>query len=186
MEALLLLIIDFVKWIIENKELAFVICMSILVPGYFHHRKKKRRGRTHPGPSRPPQPTPTSGGSSPVSTKTNCVQLRKIQLYSTGKKGKVFTTEFHKMMNHNFGIELTLENTSSSVQNVKVGWCICKGDDKVINGTFNKRIHARQTLTCDFFVKQDAFARLQPGEYKSLFWVNDVRVQRKYFKILSV
>ena len=88
-------------------------------------------------------------------------------------------------MNHNFGIQLTLKNNSNVQQNVNVGWCIYKVGVEIIKGTFYEKINAHEVLDKDFYVKDFAFNKLKPGEYKSQFWLNDERVQKVYFTILN-
>ena len=112
------------------------------------------------------------------------VDLVKIKLYSTGAKGKVYTTNFRKSMNHNFGIELTLKNNTNKSQRVKVGWCIyTESGQTVLNGTFHESITPHQTLQKDFYVKKQAFNNMKSGKYKSQFWINDKKVQKKFFTL---
>lgn len=51
------------------------------------------------------------------------LELLSIKLYSTGIK-KVFTDHFYKSMNRNFGVEITIRNNTSKMQEMKIGGCI--------------------------------------------------------------
>lgn len=188
---------ELIKWIIENKELVILACItiSVSIPISMHfgktiinnnnirkktinnyeknnpkHNTKKQTYTHKPTNRHAPKPK-------------KAIELTKIQLYSTGKKGKVPTKNFYKSMNHNFGIEITLKNNTSSLQNVKVGWCIYKEGNEIIKGTFNKKVNANSSLSTDFYVKEQVFNNMKVGKYKSQFWVNDQRVQKVYFNI---
>ena len=126
----------------------------------------------------------TSGSVSHASQQS--VTLQSIRLYSTGAKGKVFTDRFYKSVNHNFGIEVVLKNTSSQFQAVKLGHCIYdeKGNT-MIKGNFHPKIAPNSTLTEDIYVKADTFARLKNGKYKSQFWINDKKVQKVFFTVTN-
>ena len=188
---------ELIKWIIENKELVILACItiSISIPISMHFGKtivnnnniKKNTTNNYNNSNsnskvkkniKQQKKTTTN-----KSVNKNPIELTKISLYSTGKKGKVYTKIFLKQMNHNFGIEITLKNNTHIIQNVKVGWCIYKNGEEIIKGTFNKKVNANSSLTTDFYVKEQTFNNLKPGEYKSQFWVNDQRVQKVYFTI---
>lgn len=83
-------------------------------------------------------------------------------------------------MNHNFGVEIILKNNTFSTQYVKVGWCVYKDGNEIVKGTYNKKIKPNCTVTADFYVKARVFNKLKTGEYKSQFWVNDVKVQKVF------
>lgn len=193
---------DFIKWIIENKELVLLVCVtaSISIPISIHFGKTvinnyKRNTTTNnytnnytnknTAPSHNKDKTSRNLNTSKNMSTPKNIELSKIRLYSTGKKGKVYTTNFHKLMNHNFGIEITLLNPHSTSQNVKVGWCIYKNGTEIIKGTFHKKVAANKTLTTDFYVQEQTFRNMKPGEYKSQFWVNDKRVQKVHFTITN-
>lgn len=186
---------EFIKWIIENKEIAILllVTVSICIPISMRFRKtiinnnnKKITNNYHNETNNnsrtynPPKQNPPRQNS--FATKT---EIQSIRLYSTGKKGKVYTDKFYKQLNHNFGIEILLKNNTNVQQNVKVGWCIYKDGSEIMKGTFNKKINANSTATNDFYVKEESFKRLKSGKYKSQFWVNDKRVQKVYFYILN-
>ncbi len=185
---------EIIKWIIENKEffICACICICVSIPISVHFGKtiinnniKKnntinRYGSSPPTKQNPPKRPPNN---QTISQSKRNVELTSIHLYSTGTKGKVYTSEFYKSMNHNFGIEITLKNNTSIMQNVKVGWCIYKNGQEIINGAFNKKVNPNNSLTTDFYVKKQAFNSLKTGKYKSQFWVNNQRVQKVYFTI---
>lgn len=65
-----------------------------------------------------------------------------------------------------------------------MGWCIYKDGKEIVKGTFKKKINPNSILTTDFYVKAKVFNNLKVGEYKSQFWVNDMKVQKVFFSIL--
>lgn len=123
--------------------------------------------------------------SNKMSSSNNSVSLEKIKLYCTGAKGKVYTTTFHKSLNHNFGIEAVIKNNSSQLQTVKLGHCIYNesGKDTLFKGTFYPKVKPHSTLTENIYVDAKAFAKMKRGKYKSQFWLNDNKVQKVFFKI---
>ncbi len=62
--------------------------------------------------------------STPSKPERPPLELCKIKLYSTGLRGKVFTDHFYKLMNHNFGVEIVVQNNTSTTQIIKVGGCV--------------------------------------------------------------
>lgn len=195
---------ELIKWIIENKELVMLICITVSIPISMHFGKtiinnnnikknsttnnynnssQKANSSKHADNAQHTNNTQSNSTTKSVTRKS--IELINIRLYSTGKKGKVYTTNFYKSMNHNFGIELTLKNNTSLLQNVKVGWCIYKDGNEIMKGTFNKKVNANKSSTSDFYVKEQTFNKLKTGKYKSQFWVNDQRVQKVYFTITN-
>lgn len=188
---------EFIKWIIENKELIILACItiSVSIPISIHFGKtinnnniKKNHTTNNYNTSihkQSPSKTIAPPPNSPIVKPTSKVSIESIniQLYSTGKKGKVYTNKFYKTMNHNFGVEITLKNNTCSLQNVKIGWCIYKNGTEIIKGNFNKKVNANSSLTTDFYVKEHAFNNLKVGKYKSQFWVNNQKVQKVYFTV---
>jgi len=185
--------VEIIKWIIENKELVILACISISIPISMHFGKTiinnniRKNTTNHYGDHPCKRTSRPDNRAKDTSTKgikgAKSIELTNIRLYSTGKKGKVYTKDFYKSMNHNFGIEITLKNNTTSIKNVKVGWCIYKDGKEIIKGTFNKKVNANSSLTNDFYVKEQTFNSLKTGKYKSQFWVNDQRVQKIYFTI---
>lgn len=112
------------------------------------------------------------------------LELKKINLYSTGYKGKVFTNHFYKSMNHNFGIEIEIRNNTSKMQNIRIGGCIYDHNGNTTsrwNTTINVSPHT--TYKYDCYVKDEAFTRMKEGKYKVQFWINDKKVQKEYFYV---
>lgn len=200
---------EIIKWIIENKELVVLACITISVSipvsmhfgktiinnnikknnttnNYNNFFKKRNSSKTVSKPKNEPR-SKYKGKSTDKSVKglkaKKTIELINIRLYSTGKKGKVYTNNFYKSMNHNFGVEIKLRNNTSLLQNVKVGWCIYKKGKEIMKGTFNKKVNANGFMTTDFYVEKQAFNDLRVGKYESKFWVNDQRVQKVYFTI---
>ncbi len=112
------------------------------------------------------------------------LELTSIRLYSTGVKGKVYTSVFHKAINHNFGIELIIKNNTNQSQKVKIGWCIYNDKGKTLmNGTFYEKIVANTSFKKDFYVSESDFKKLSVGKYKSQFWLNDKKVRKEFFTV---
>lgn len=185
---------DFIKWIIENKEIALLllVTVSVSIPISMHFGKItinniKKITNQNTINNYQNKFNNNSKTNNPPRHNSNApkTEIQSIRLYSTGKKGKVYTDKFYKRINHNFGIEILLKNNTNVQQNVKVGWCIYKDGSEIMKGTFNKKINANSTATNDFYVKEESFKRLKSGKYKSQFWVNDKRVQKVCFYILN-
>ncbi len=112
------------------------------------------------------------------------LELCTIKLYSTGFKGKVYTNRFYKSMNHNFGIEMTIRNNTSRIQDVKIGGCVYDDNgNAVVRWNNNKKLNAYSSITSDFFVRESSFTKMKEGTYKVQFWVNDKKVQKDFFTI---
>lgn len=112
------------------------------------------------------------------------LELRKISLYATGVRGKVYTDHFYKSMNHNFGIEMVLQNNTSKTQTVKIGGCVYDMEgNTVIKWGATKQLLANCQSTQDFYVREETFSELKVGKYKVQFWINDKKVQRDFFTI---
>lgn len=119
----------------------------------------------------------------PSQSKRPPLELCSIKLYSTGLK-KVFTNHFYKSMNHNFGVEITIRNNTSQLQNVKIGGCVYDNNGTtVIRWNGNKRVNPNSSVSYDFYVKEQSFSQMKEGKYKIQFWINDKKVQKEYFKI---
>lgn len=185
---------DFIKWIIENKEIALLllVTVSVSIPISMHFGKttinnNKKITNQNTTNNYQNKFNNNSKTNNPPRHNSNAskTEIQNIRLYSTGKKGKVYTNKFYKQINHNFGIEVLLKNNTNIQQNVKVGWCIYKNGAEILKGTFNQKVNANSTTSNDFYIKEENFKNLRPGEYKSQFWVNDKRVQKVYFHILT-
>lgn len=111
------------------------------------------------------------------------LELLSIKLYSTGIK-KVFTDHFYKSMNHNFGVEITIRNNTSKLQEMKIGGCIYDSNkNKAVNWIGNKKINSHSTTSYDFYVTEDRFSKLCAGKYTIIFWINDKKVKESKFTI---
>lgn len=114
------------------------------------------------------------------------VDLRNIRLYSTGAKGKVYTNKFYKSINHNFGIEVVLENRTSQIQQVQLGHCIYDSNGKtILKGNFRPKIKPHCVFTQYIYVNAGTFAKMKNGTYKSQFWLNDTKVQKVHFTVTN-
>lgn len=111
------------------------------------------------------------------------LELLSIKLYSTGLK-KIFTKHFYKSMNHNFGVELTIRNNTSKLQDMKIGGCIYDiNRKKTVNWIGNKKINPHSSATYDFYVREQAFSKMNAGKYTIIFWINDKKVKEDSFTI---
>ena len=187
---------ELIKWVLDNKAILLSLFVAITITLSISLRFRKtiinnhnknnyyNQTRNNYKNSTPKIPENNSNTKNTNSNNTK-VELTRLLLYGTGKKGKVYTKTFHKEMNHNFGIQLTLKNNSNVQQDVKVGWCIYREGTEILKGTFYEKINAHDVLDKDFYVKDFAFNKMKAGEYKSQFWLNDERVQKVYFTILN-
>lgn len=98
---------ELIKWIIENKALLIMACitLSVSIPISIHFGKtitnyniRKNKTTNNYNVSNQKQNSVSNKISGNTSSKTtnsnNTIELAKISLYSTGKKGKVYTTKF--------------------------------------------------------------------------------------------
>lgn len=178
------------KWIIENKELVFLLAIiSISVPISI------RFGRTiinniyttkHYDVPKSNENSKSNNSSRRKYKSSNVIEVNKILLYSKGAKGKVYTRKIYKQINSNFGIEIHLKNNTNKQQNIKVGWCIYKKGKEILKRTFNVSVSANTTLSKSFHVGQENLKSLPIGKYKSQCWVNNRRVQKVYFYIYNM
>lgn len=123
-----------------------------------------------------------------IATKVDlqAIELGKIRLYSTGSMGKVYSTDFHKEISHKFGIEVTLNNNSNTVQNVKVKWCIYDAIGTTIaTQKFDMKVNEHSHLKKEFNLKDSVFNKLREGNYKSKVWINDKNNKETNFRIMN-
>lgn len=88
-------------------------------------------------------------------------------------------------MNHNFGVEMKIRNNTTKLQIVKIGGCINDENGKLIikwNPT-NKKISPNNSITQDFYVKENSFNGMKEGKYIVQFWINDKKVQNEHFTV---
>ena len=120
-------------------------------------------------------------------TKNGAVTFEAIQLYSTGAGGKVYTTTFYKSLNHNFGVEVTIRNSTNRSQSVHVGLCVYDDRDNAIQnfkGSSEFTVKANYTAVQPIFADAKAFSRMKPGRYKYQIWINNRAVLKDYFIIM--
>lgn len=111
------------------------------------------------------------------------LELTSIKMYSTGLK-KVFTNHFYKTMNHNFGIEISIKNNSSSIQNMKIGGCVNDSNNKMVcKWISNKTINPHSSKPYYYYVEERTFNNMKPGKYTIIFWINDKKVKEQTFNI---
>lgn len=121
--------------------------------------------------------------NTPQQPKRPPLELLSIKLYSTGLK-KVFTNHFYKSMNHNFGVEITIRNNTSKLQDMKIGGCIYDvNKKKIVNWIDNKKINPHSLSSYNFYVKEQTFLKMGDGKYKIIFWINDKKVKEDSFAI---
>lgn len=113
------------------------------------------------------------------------IVIQNVRLYCTGTKGRVYTDEFHKAINSDFGLEAKIQNNTSQKQNVKVGHCIYnkKGNNKIFTKTIHVNVNPNSTYTLNIRVLHKDFVNIKPGEYKSQLWVNDKKIEGMSFSI---
>lgn len=122
----------------------------------------------------------------PVRDYRPALELKYIKLYSTGRKGKRFTDHFYKARNHNFGVEILIQNNTANQQNVKVGGCVFDSSDNIVarwNGSMIISPHGSNKT--DFYIGHEKFEQLHVGTYHFRFWINDKKMPIKYFDITN-
>jgi len=122
----------------------------------------------------------------PVQSRKPALELISIRLYSTGNSGKRFTDHFYKARNHNFGVEIYIQNNTSYQQNVKIGGCVFDNSDSIVV-RWNTVIflNPHEGRKHDFYIRHDSFTKLHVGVYHIRFWINDKKMPIKYFEITN-
>lgn len=168
---------------------------SVVVKNYISGNNNQRNNNGNNNNASTPKNT-SNKSKAPSTQKSNSashyvngycqVDLRSIRLYSTGAKGKVYTNKFYKSINHNFGIEVVLENRTSHLQQVQLGHCIYDSSGKtILKGNFRPTIKPHCVFTQDIYVDANTFAKMKNGTYKSQFWLNDTKVQKVHFTVTN-
>ena len=180
---------DFLSTLVSSKK--DKDSSSVVVKNYIsgnnnqkNNTANKGNGGRSNGANKSSRPSQSSQNAKKNASSITCVSLQSIRLYSTGSKGKVYTDKFYKSINHNFGIEVVLKNTSSNTQTIHLGHCIYDESGNVVfKGNFSPKINPHSTLTHNIFVDAKAFAKMKSGKYKSQFWINDKKAQKAFFKV---
>lgn len=171
---------DFLSTLVKSKKKKD--SNSVIVKNYINGNNNQTH-KSENGSNQSQRPSKTVQDSTKIKNGSP-ISIQSIRLYSTSKKGKIYTTKFYKSINHNFGIEVILKNNSSQTQKVRLGHCIYDQSGKTIfKGNFNPTIKQHSTLKQSIFVDAKAFSRMKNGKYKSQFWINDKRVQKVYFTV---
>lgn len=180
---------DFLSTLISSKK--DKDSSSVVVKNYISGNNNQKNNTTNKsnggrgtGTSKSFRPSQSSQNTKKNVSSNTRVTLQSIHLYSTGSKGKVYTDKFYKSINHNFGIEVVLKNTSSSTQTIHLGHCIYNESGNVVfKGNFTPKINPHSTLTHNIFVDAKSFAKMKSGKYKSQFWINNTKVQKAFFTV---
>lgn len=191
-----------IKCLIENKEWALLIFLTISVTvivtvKIYSNKKiviiKNNNTNNYYGSTKRDdsnnketvgKPHKKVKSKTPHKKNSHDVELFKIRLYATGKKGKTYTTNYNKNVNHNFGVELILKNNTSCIQKVQIEGAIHNKNKRFITGWSSaKKIKANSILSFDFYVKKEDFSIMKQGEYSVQFCIDDEHVQKQYFTI---
>ena len=116
------------------------------------------------------------------------VEIVKIQMYSTGARGKVYTNTFYKAVSHNFGVDIRLKNNNSSQKNVNISWFIYDSNGKK-QGSLSRNkisINGFGYKNENFYIQESVFSRLRPGKYRYEFQINDRRTKQGFFTINGI
>ncbi len=109
-----------------------------------------------------------------------------VDLYATSSNGKIFTNHFYRSKNHNFGVEVRIQNSTSYVYSFNIAGCVY---DSIGVEIFRwkrttKEVPPSNSLAESYFwVDRNKFLAMKDGKYKVQFWINDVRVIKVFFTV---
>lgn len=109
-----------------------------------------------------------------------------MNLYATSSNGKRFTNHFYHSKNHNFGVEVRIQNSTSCVYNFNIAGCVYDSNGVEIcrwKRTIKEVLPSNSPVENDFWVDRNKFLAMRDGKYKVQFWINDIKVIKVFFTI---
>lgn len=109
-----------------------------------------------------------------------------VNLYATSSNGKIFTNHFYRSKNHNFGIEVRIQNSSHYVYNFHIAGCVYDSNGVEIcrwKRTTKEVTPSNSPAKNDFWVDRNKFLAMIDGKYKVQLWINDIKVVKMFFTI---
>lgn len=109
-----------------------------------------------------------------------------VNLYAIGSNGKIFTNHFYRSKNHNFGVEVQIQNSTSYVYSFNIAGCVYDSNGVEIfrwKRTTKEVIPSSLPAKSDFWVDRNKFLAMRNGKYKVQLWINDIKVVKVFFTI---
>ena len=111
-----------------------------------------------------------------------------LNLYATTSSGKIFTDYFCRSKNHNFGLEVRIQNSTSCVYSFIIAGCIYDSNGEEIyrwKRTTIKVPPNNSPAEEDFWVDRNKFLAMRDGKYKVQLWINGIKVVKMFFTVLQ-
>lgn len=109
-----------------------------------------------------------------------------VNLYATSSNGKIFTNHFYRSRNHNFGVEVRIQNNTSYVYSFNIAGCVYDSNGVEIfrwNRIKKKVLPSNLPAESNFWVDRDKFLAMRDGKYKVQLWINDIKVVKVFFTV---
>lgn len=109
-----------------------------------------------------------------------------VDLYATCSNGKIFTNHFYRSKNHNFGVKVRIQNSTSYVYSFNIAGCVY---DSIGVEIFRWKRTTKEVSPSNspkesyFWVDRNKFLAMKDGKYKVQLWINDVRVIKAFFTV---
>lgn len=111
-----------------------------------------------------------------------------LNLYATSSNGKIFTDHFYRSKNHNFGVEVRIQNSTSCVYSFNIAGCIYDSNGKEIYRWKRTTITVppnNSPVEEDFWVDRNKFLAMRDGKYKMQLWINGIKVVKVFFTVFQ-
>lgn len=110
----------------------------------------------------------------------------RVSLYATSSNGRISTNHFYRSRNHNFGIEVQIQNSTSYEYSFNIAGCVY--DSNGIEIFRWKRITKEvppsdSPVESDFWVDRNNFLAMRDGKYKVQLWINDIKAVKVFFTV---
>lgn len=109
-----------------------------------------------------------------------------VDLYATSSNGKIFTNHFYRSKNHNFGVEVRIQNSTSYVYSFNIAGCVYDSNGVEIfrwKRTTKEVPPSNLPAESYFWVDRNKFLTMGDGKYKVQLWINDIRVIKVFFTV---
>ncbi|WP_300791828.1 hypothetical protein [uncultured Acetatifactor sp.] len=109
-----------------------------------------------------------------------------INLYAISSNGKIYTNHFHRAKNHDFGVEIRIQNSTSCVYSFNIAGCVYDSNGVEIyrwRRTTKRVLPSNSPVENDLWVDRDKFLAMRDGKYKIQLWINDIKVEKVFFTV---
>ena len=109
-----------------------------------------------------------------------------VNLYATSSNGRTYTNHFSRSGNHNFGVEVRIQNSNSCAYDFSIAGCVYDSNGAEIfrwRRTKKRVPPSNSPERNDFWVDRNKFLAMRDGEYRVQFWINDVKVEKMFFTV---